>query len=191
MQFECGRCKLTKPDSDFYRKSDGKLSTSRCKDCVKAVNRERYNSSPELQQARRDRGKRYAEVHPDRNKEYGRDYYATVKGRAKTMLASSKRGGRRKFEDIDNDLDLEFIIRILEPLTCSVTGLSLTLDRPSGTIKNPYAPSLDRIDHTKGYTKDNVRIVCWQYNLMKGELTDEETREFCRKVLENGERLDL
>ena len=36
------------------------------------------------------------------------------------------------------------------------------------------AASLDRIDPKKGYTKDNVLIVCWEANRSKALLTPEK-----------------
>ncbi len=35
------------------------------------------------------------------------------------------------------------------------------------------SPSIDRIDNNKGYTKDNIEIVCWEYNDDKGTMTIE------------------
>lgn len=45
---------------------------------------------------------------------------------------------------------------------CSVSGQPFTLEVISG--KRPYAPSIDRIDSSKGYTADNCRIVCVAVN---------------------------
>jgi hypothetical protein len=49
---------------------------------------------------------------------------------------------------------------------------------------NRYRGSLDRIDSTKGYSKDNIQIVCAQVNLMKHELTINELKFWCEKILE-------
>ena len=48
---------------------------------------------------------------------------------------------------------------------CEVTGLRFTTDRPSGSRTRPYFHSLDRIDSAKGYTIDNIRIVCHATNI--------------------------
>lgn len=49
--------------------------------------------------------------------------------------------------------------------------------------KNPFKPSLDRIDNSKGYTLDNVRV-CWLIeNLCKNTFTDEQVIEFCKRKL--------
>lgn len=47
-----------------------------------------------------------------------------------------------------------------------------------------YKPSLDRIDSNKGYTPDNVRLVAWIVNHCRGNLTDAEFIDMCKKVVE-------
>lgn len=49
---------------------------------------------------------------------------------------------------------------------CAVTGIALDLSPPTDGQKKrrPWAPSIDRIDSTKGYTKNNSRIVCCAAN---------------------------
>jgi hypothetical protein len=49
--------------------------------------------------------------------------------------------------------------------------------------RDPWSPSVDKIDPTKGYTKDNVQIVSWWYNVSKQQFTDDEVLEFCQKVI--------
>ena len=45
-----------------------------------------------------------------------------------------------------------------------------------------YKPSLDRIDSNKGYTKTNLRLVAWIVNHCRGNLTDTDFIDMCKKV---------
>lgn len=68
---------------------------------------------------------------------------------------------------------------------CALSGLPMThtrADNRRATRVNPFNVSVDRIDSARGYTPDNVRLVCAQCNLMKADLSDEEFRGFCRAV---------
>jgi hypothetical protein len=48
---------------------------------------------------------------------------------------------------------------------CALTGKAFDLQKiGAGQAKRPYAPSLDRIDSTSGYTGDNIRLVCQVVN---------------------------
>lgn len=49
--------------------------------------------------------------------------------------------------------------------SCEVTGIQFTKDIPPRGVRRPWFPSVDRIDSSKGYTKDNIRIVCVAANL--------------------------
>ena len=46
-----------------------------------------------------------------------------------------------------------------------------------------WKPSLDRIDNSKGYTPDNIRIVAWIINHCRGDLTDKEFFEMCTSAV--------
>ncbi len=52
---------------------------------------------------------------------------------------------------------------------CMVSGASFTSERIAGSSRRPYMPSLDRIDCAKGYTQENVRLVCVLVNIALNE----------------------
>ena len=68
---------------------------------------------------------------------------------------------------------------------CEATGLPFDLtSRASDTThaKNPWVPSLDRIDSAGVYSKDNVQLVVYMYNVCKAEFSHADVVRFCRAV---------
>jgi len=62
----------------------------------------------------------------------------------------------------------EYLKLVEETRVCPVFGVPLT------DIIGDFAPSLDRIDSTKGYTLDNVWIISWRSNRLKNNATLQE-----------------
>lgn len=52
-------------------------------------------------------------------------------------------------------------------------------DRPFDMIGD-YAPSIDRKDNSKGYTKDNIWVICKRANVLKGSATISEVEAILR-----------
>ena len=109
------------------------------------------------------------------------DYRDSVTGRANNMLAGSRKRAAKK--DIPNDLTREWLSERLERGVCEATGLPLQLDggRLNGGYR-PLTPSLDRTDSTKGYTMDNVKVVCWMYNAAKGTGSHEDVMKLAEAL---------
>ena len=61
---------------------------------------------------------------------------------------------------------------------CALSGIDVSW-------KGTRTASIDRIDNSKGYTEDNVQIVHKKINMMRGVLTVEEFKEFCKLVAHN------
>ena len=57
------------------------------------------------------------------------------------------------------------------PDVCPILGIPL--DQTVGPRTNNY-PTVDRLDNSKGYTKDNISIISWRANNLKGTATLEE-----------------
>ena len=76
-----------------------------------------------------------------------------------TMWHNAKRRALESGKEFD--LDIEDIVI---PTHCPVLGIELI-----GGVKKPIdtSPSLDRIDSSRGYTKDNVCVVSFRLNRMK------------------------
>ena len=86
----------------------------------------------------------------------------------KRMLIDAKVRAKRRgmeFTLLPSDISI--------PETCPVLGIPL---RRSGKFC-PNSPSLDRIDNTKGYVKDNVIVVSYRANSIKKDATPTELRK--------------
>jgi len=63
------------------------------------------------------------------------------------------------------------------PDICPILGISINMNSGgSGAYKN--SPSLDRIDNSKGYTRDNIHVISQLANSMKGAASSEELLRF-------------
>lgn len=97
--------------------------------------------------------------------------------RNKYFLNSIKKRAEQK--DIPFDLNLEDIVF---PEKCPVFGFNLSRNEDyQGPAKN--SPSVDRIDPSKGYVKDNIQIISHLANAMKQNATPEELVLFAKWVL--------
>jgi hypothetical protein len=68
---------------------------------------------------------------------------------------------------------------------CEATGIPFDLvERRNGIhAANPWVPSVDRIDSSKPYSKDNVQIVVYMYNVCKSEFSHMDVVKFCRMLV--------
>lgn len=84
---------------------------------------------------------------------------------------------RAKDKQIAFDIDHAYI-RSITPSRCPIFDIELewSVERGNGHITLPNSPSLDRIDPTKGYTKDNVWIISYRANTIKSNATHEELK---------------
>ena len=179
----CRTCNLEKSIEDFYLHSsyrDGKHHS--CKSCVKAYNCVRYATNEQYKEKRKERAKNLNSKQIQERLDRSRKFYSSCRGRALSLIKSASKNAKKK--KLTFDLTFDFIHSKLISGVCDVTGLPFDFSKPSSTIKNPYSPSLDRIDPKQGYTIDNVRVVLWQFNAMKGEISDKELLQFCNLVKE-------
>lgn len=90
---------------------------------------------------------------------------------ARKLLGSCRSSARARGHECT--ITADDIEAMLAPMVCSVTGLPLTWEHGGSTRANPWAPSIDRLDCSKGYVPGNVRVVCVLYNLARNDFPDE------------------
>lgn len=64
---------------------------------------------------------------------------------------------------------------------CALTGWMLEW-APAASGRNPHRVSIDRIDSSKGYTMDNIQLVCDMVNMIKKDMNNEEFIGLCKAV---------
>ena len=94
-------------------------------------------------------------------------------------LADSKT--RAKSKNMDHNIDSNFIKTLLKQSghRCPVLGKKFVFE-----AKNPLNMSIDRIDNSLGYTRDNVWLISTWANRAKNTLSEEVFKEFCKCVVE-------
>lgn len=155
----CYSCKLEKPLTDFYKHKNRKDGHSgQCAECTKSFSKKWYKETI-------DERKRYYTNNLERKQKYRK------KHSEERALSGIKQ--RAKIKNLPFDLTLEDISIYS---VCPVFGISLERSTTGKQANN--SPSVDRIDSTKGYTKDNIQILSNKANRMKQDATPEELLMF-------------
>ena len=165
----CCHCKKDKPFSDYTKNRSSKDGLQyRCRPCdlIYQTKRRAENYTESLEYSR----------NYQRNRRQNYDY------RLQMLINSSKQ--RAKNKNREHSITVEDI-KAIYPTDgcCPIFGMKLEFNQ-AGFREN--SPSIDRIDSTKGYTRDNIQIISWKANRIKGYATVEEL-EMLVAYLKNGE----
>jgi hypothetical protein len=143
-QKKCNTCNELKSTGEFYKSQRG----SKCKSCFLKITREyKKNKREDLE---------------FRKKEFEKQKERRYRLWQNTLIHDSKHRG------IENSLTINDINEIYKSQKgmCYWFGVPLI---PSKTKKHPQQPSLDRLDRSKGYTKENVVLCCYSANIGRNE----------------------
>jgi len=114
-----------------------------------------------------------------------RDYRGTVRGRSAEILRRVK--NRAKSKNLEFNLDRDWIEKKLISICdrCELTGIKFTHPYQAKVGYYPFSLSVDRINSSKGYTKDNVRFIILQLNAALQSGSDENFELIAIKFLKN------
>ena len=102
-----------------------------------------------------------------------------------TKTAAMMRDARRRAKDkkLPLDIDLDYVRSIVTNI-CPIFGTPLDWSCGRSDIPSPVAnsPSLDRIDPSKGYIKNNVWIISHRANQIKSDASHEELKLVTKAV---------
>jgi len=98
---------------------------------------------------------------------FGKLEYTALKAR---VAAKAKEGRKLGF-----NLTPEYIQKVFDDCEgkCSITKIPFNMELGKGKKRNPFRPSVDRIDSNKGYVKNNIQIVLTIVNTMKMDYNDD------------------
>ncbi len=183
---KCPMCKEVKPVTDFYNspKYDGGFSPY-CKNCTAIKNKK--NRSKHYEKHRAYMKKAYSD-NPELFKAKSKEYLQYLKENRPALLRAKKFFDVKR-KDVDPEITKEYLEQLfLNTKECQCCGRSLDLDylpRDSRKYRsNPNAPSIDRVDNSFGYRKDNIAVICWECNYRKNDLSKADLLMFLKYIEE-------
>lgn len=137
MNLQCYRCRELKPIDQFHKNVRSTRTGKAGTYCKPCM----YSYRKDWESKNKDKRKGY----------YDKGKY-TPKRKVKAALGHSNR----------SELDFDWVWGRLEDnmFKCEITGIPFTWG-----YREPTGFSIDRIDPNSGYTKDNVRFICWWLNV--------------------------
>ena len=173
----CARCKEAKPLDDFHKSKSRRMGVRPyCKRCETLDARRRY-------QALEGEGKeKFLTYHQQFYKKYG----AKSRGRnPRAFLRDLVGAARQRKWPFEITLDYLVELFVEQEGRCAYTGERMTWKRGVGKVDTNI--SMDRVDSSVGYLPGNVVLCCARVNIMKGTLTPDELKMWCRRILEGGQ----
>ena len=112
-----------------------------------------------------------------------RTYRSSLEGKAKARYRDIKR--RAKQRGLSFDLTVDWILNKYKG-PCELTGVDFVFKTPgskANRVFNPLSASVDRIDNSLGYTKDNCRVILYCVNAFKGTMSDKQTLKIAEQLV--------
>ena len=116
-------------------------------------------------------------------KNHARD---TLRGRLRSLISNARcHAKQRNHDQPDVTADDLFELWSEQRGLCAYTGWPMTTQTGS-----KFVVSLERIDSTRSYTRDNVVLICWAANAAKGKMTHAEFVQLCCAVTIKANQFD-
>lgn len=151
----------------------GRMNDGRCRECQRLRNMKAYHATPTAVRTARnaawyatnkDKLRAYRDTNKERDKTVRRASYAEF--RARELIKSAAHRAKKAGLPFDLGGHVAHYQSIIDTGLCQATGLLFDLQTTgSHSRRNPFAPSLDRINPSLGYLRGNVRVVLWAFNI--------------------------
>lgn len=160
---------------------DGKL---KCFICEEYLDEDCFGYSCHYEY-RNHKDKRCNKCKTKQNKE-ARSRYSDSR-KLNTILKYRLDGAMRRAlkKNLPFDLNLEFIINLwnMQKGKCAISGIPMTYQLDRGRIYSNV--SIDQINPAKGYTKNNIQLVCMSINQLKSDFDMETVFKICNSIINN------
>ena len=141
----------------YRRKMRGEPNCGPCAACREA---RRVRENGRTRRPRALKGKRRrSEIVRQTDREY-QSRYRRVHPEMKLWRHAKTRAEKKR---IAFEITVADVVAMLAPGRCAVSGLPFVME-----VGGPRIPSLDRKDSSKGYTRDNTRVVLFALNCAMG-----------------------
>lgn len=191
MERKCCDCKETDPECGFHQ------GQKRCKKCTSLRNKRFRELNPEYHKVggpgyhygkvadKKTFNKNRTEKRKDKALQYRERMIQKPRGALASVWSGIQCRCKKRGQEIEFDLDyLEELFHKQEG-RCAMTGLVFDLLSSSRIKKfRPFSVSVDRVDSTKGYTKDNIRLVCVAFNLALNAFGEEIFHKMARAYID-------
>jgi hypothetical protein len=159
---ECKICGIEKTLSEYYKKgcfTDGTQKyQNRCKSCILELSK----------------------------KIHIKQYPSTTKKRSdspKNFITTIINKASRRKTHLGFDIDIMYLLEIYSAQKglCAISGVLMTHKAGQGRVNTNI--SIDRIDSSRGYLKNNIQLVCDMVNRMKSNMSQTEFVGWCKHIV--------
>lgn len=167
---KCTLCKTTEISSGSW-----------CQSCTKDYN---HNYRKAHKKKLQKLNKQWRNSNSERYKQVKYNYYSSKRGRIVELCKSAAK--RAKQKNIEYTLSSDILEQLWSKQDgkCALTKIEFQIPQErTGGKASPFAPSIDRIDCSKGYVPDNIRLVCVAVNYALNEFGEDIFRQICRAYL--------
>jgi len=127
-----------------------------------------------------------AKITPEQNKAKKLAFYAKLEGDVTRSLIyhwqQARKGAVKRKIDFTITADDLIAMWNSQNGKCALSNMPMTLSHGTHILQNPTKMSIDRIDSTIGYHKDNIQLITWQLNCGKSVWSNEQLIELCKAV---------
>lgn len=158
----CSKCNTSKEFSEFGKRSSNKDGLNYyCKSCCRGISQDYRNSNSDKTNMSATKSRRNL----DWNVRLFRGTRSTAHAR-----------------NLEHTITAEDILEIWQQQNGECYWLGVKLSEDYIASRHPLSPSLDRLDNSKGYIKDNVVITSTFANLGRSNTTVEDFSEFLNLI---------